>query len=249
MRISFNIKKRYIVLIVIGIILFALLYQWIKLDPWGHRYNKSGDVQNVVMTAMGIPNEIYSPQELTKKLAMLHLSTEEWEEEACDLIINPYNDEFNKSCHYDDKGNVTGTYNGKPCPASRMKLWECASIWTGWPSKNYRSDYAADYCGVFSSNNCIVLAVSDYILQRPDILETIIYAAEHPCGFVPSKEQYCNNRLENNKKCDDYDFIVYGKIWKNLECGNTKKPSDKVIIVFKDSRLKERFHIVTKRKE
>jgi hypothetical protein len=94
-----------------------------------------------------------------------------------------------------------------------------------------------------------VLEVNDYILQRPDILKTIIYAAEHPCEFVPSKEQYCKSRLENNKKCDDYDFIRYGEIWKNLACSNTKKPSDKVIIVFKDKSLKEKFHIVTKRKE
>ncbi|KKB96165.1 hypothetical protein SZ25_00748 [Candidatus Arcanobacter lacustris] len=250
MKFSFEVKRTYIQFAILAVVIYGIMYLWVWSSEPRLRYKKSSNLACAVEWALGKPNYDNKPaSDLIKQKAILKISDEEWNKEACDLVINPTDEAFNKACQYDEQGNVSGTYNGKPCPPSRMKLSKCADIFSGKPTPEYPTDYAVHYCSMLSANNCAVIAVNEYILKRPDILEAVIYAAEHPCQFVPTIKEYCEEWEKPLNECPNYNQSTYGKVWNGLSCGSEVKPKDKVIIVFEDKRRNEKFHIITKRKE
>jgi hypothetical protein len=254
MRISFEVKKRHIALIIVLALIYAIAYWWIWLDPWNHGYKKSAAAARAVEWAMGKPdNKGNPPPKLTKQLAILHLDMDEWNKISCREKIYLYKE----NCFYNKalKVNQCISIPSDEQVLTDVTLKECLNILTGLPSKRKLtlwpfdniSDYAAKYCGVFHRSNCIVLKVHEYALQHPEILKTIIYAAEHPCKFIPSKQQYCAS-INDANKCKYYDSV-----WdeaKKLSCNiSNKKSLEKIIIIFNDENNHEKFHLISERKD
>lgn len=224
---NITINKKIIKWIIVFLFLFGLCDSYLRnID----RFSK-GDygVSGAVNTLLGIPGlaDKGEKSELSKISEVLHISEEEWNTPACAAI--------------DKLDCSTATKVGDRCKRIPVEgltpLKECIDL--------SPAGISSQYCSHWNFNNCHTLSINDYILQRQDILDTMIKILEKPCHYLPTEEDL----ISKYKASEAISALIFDNARSTLNCDSKDKKPYTIILRVLDKHREKRFDIVIERKD
>ena len=157
----------------------------------------------------------------------MHISEDEWNKPTCRLLRDTL------SCSKSKAGEEECT----KIPANHLvPLKDCFFITSG-------DLINRPHCSHWNSGDCLAVSINDYILERPDILNTIVAILEKPCQYMPTEES-----LEK-KGMDPKSYSVFYGARKTMNCDKKDKKPYALILQVMRRNGGRRFDIVIKRKE
>ncbi|WP_323733238.1 hypothetical protein [Candidatus Bandiella euplotis] len=155
---------------------------------------------------------------------IMHISEKEWNTLACIP-----EDEL-------DRKGLDITDTPRKIPVNHMvALKDCFFLRPALKDK--------EYCDHWHADDCLTLAIQDYVLERKDIFDKIIAILERPCEYIPTTESL----VEKGAKKSDNG--IWDRARKKMHCEDKHKKPYTIALHVMNKHWERRFAILIKRKD